>query len=565
MKEIPVPEGLPERLKARLREENEKIRAKQKLIDEKVIYSEETIKIFNNYVRDFQTLYPGVLSDEEILNRLKANIKHDVVFEDLSYYKNPPMGVFDHKTHKVTINSKYYDSLEDKRRINAVLFHELTHALVLNNPYDPEYRGEFYEDGNFITEAIDTIMEEDYMKKILGIEVTRVNNYIPTYAHELRVVFGDRLISDYVKNFRHIDSLFDIGDKYTTCASDLIPMLDDIYYGVKRGDKDVDVFYTNKVSELAIAIILDYNLSKSDLTEKEKLDKIIELASTQLRPDFNYFQTIIKKHVKDMSLIENDESAKLLYYKNNDVSVITKGFYDKKLSSLGFKLKDFEICGLFGANEYYMDNYSYSSLPIYHQDRIRNYTKNKELYKALYNNIKDGHLDEKDLEIIALEKSTVQMDGTHLDIKHQLDYELSDQFVSLHDALCSLKEILYKCKTKEKEYIVHIDASTDIMFEKTPDEAIVDFLEAINNEKDQSTVESYKDAIIKINTLKDQGIDSVYSNGFKFAYENNGYIFVNEGSYYDDEKGNEHGRFVEHKIKLKKVAPPSLNMSSKNI
>ena len=88
MKEIPVPEGLPERLKARLREENEKIRAKQKLIDEKVIYSEETIKIFNNYVRDFQTLYPGVLSDEEILNRLKANIKHDVVFEDLSYYKN---------------------------------------------------------------------------------------------------------------------------------------------------------------------------------------------------------------------------------------------------------------------------------------------------------------------------------------------------------------------------------------------------------------------------------------------------------------------------------------------
>ena len=565
MKEIPIPSGLPERLKERLRQENEKIKAKERLIGEEVTYNEETLKIFDDYVKDFQFLYPGVLTDEEILKRLKANIKYDIKFEDLSYLKTnktAPSGLFDHKNHEVIINSRYYNALQDKRKIKAVIFHELTHAMVLNNPYDPETRTEFYEESNFMVEAIDTIMEEDYMKKILGIDVKRVNNYIPTYAHELRVIFGDRFIRDYIRNFRHIDNLFEIGNKYTSCANDLIPMLDDIYYGVKEGYTDVDVFYTNKTSELGIALILDYNLSKSDLTEKEKMDKIVELATTQLRPDFNFFQSMIKKHVKDMSLIESDKRAKILYYKERELSKDEE--IDSLTSKLSFKLSEFNHCGLYGGNDYYVDEDSYCILPIYPPDKVRDYTKNKDLYRVLYDNFKAGYLDEKDLEIISLEKSTYKFEGSHLDIKNQLDEDLSDQQVALSDAFCSFKESLYKCKTKDKEYIVHIDASMDLMFEKTTDEAIADFIEAINIADDRETAEGYKDAVIQLNSLKEQGIDSIYSNGFKFAYEKNGVMVVNRCTYIKDEKGIEHGKYVDHKIKLKKVAPPSLNMSSKN-
>ena len=565
MKELPVPDGLPERLKERLRLENEKIRAKQKLIEEEVTYSEETINIFNNYVKDFQTLYPGVLSDEEILKRLKANIKQDIRFAEIRYKNKDDKGliggVFNSKDHSVTINSLYYDSLKDKRKIKAVIFHELTHALVENNPYDDERMHEFYECQNFITEAIGTIMEEDYMRDILGIKVRRVNNYLPTYAHELRAIFGDDLIKEYIRNFKRVDDLFKRDDEYISCAYDLIPMMDDVYYSVKENIGGIDVYFNNKTIELGIALLLDHKLSKSSLTEEEKLDNIIQLATLQKKPDFNVYQQMIKKHIKNMSLIENNKIAKLLYYKEN----INKDFVsDAEYANMNIKLSEFNVCGLYGANEFFKYDPPYDTIYRYRKDKVKDYCRNKGLYKVLYDALEDGYINEEDLKIKVLYKTINRDKGSYIGIKEQLDYDISDIDKNIHDAFYGGEE-LYKCRTRDKRFCVHIDANRDLLFAKSTEDAILEFLEEYQKETDRETKEGLEDAVLKLKALKEEGIEEVYSNGYKFIYKKDDIMFVNRASYYTDENGVEHGIYKENKMVVKKVAPPIINMSSKII
>ena len=71
--------------------------------------------------------------------------------------------------------------------LEATLFHEFCHVLVDGNPYDneDEYQHRDYEDSNFITETIITLMEEECYRKILHGENRRANGYISDYAEQL--------------------------------------------------------------------------------------------------------------------------------------------------------------------------------------------------------------------------------------------------------------------------------------------------------------------------------------------------------------------------------------------
>ena len=103
------------------------------------------------------------------------------------------------------------------------------------------------------------------------------------------------------------------------------------------------------------------------------------------------------------------------------------------------------------------------------------------------------------------------------------------------------------------------------MFAKSTDDAILEFLEEYQKETDNETKEGLEDAVLKLKALKEEGIDEVYSNGFKFIYKKDDAMYVNKGSYYTDEKGVDHGIYKTYKMVLKKVAPPVINMSSKII
>ena len=314
LKELPIPEGFPEKMKEVLRRKNASLMERKRLIEEEVSYNDFTIKTFEKYIKDFQTLYPGILTDDEIMKRLKANIKHDITY---SYIKNSNgennkniTGYFDATTHSVILNKDYYESLKDKSVINRTIFHELTHALVEKNPYDYNIEHEAYENANFVSESIITIMEEDYVRVIEGRKVKRVNGYIPTYAHELRAIYGNDLIKHFVGDFKHIDPLFFRDEEtYESFGTEIIPIMDSIYFGVREVKEDVDVSYYNKLVELGISSLLDEYLSTTILFEEQKLKKITDLAKLQIYPDFNIFQEMIHKYIKDESLIKNDFDA----------------------------------------------------------------------------------------------------------------------------------------------------------------------------------------------------------------------------------------------------------------
>ena len=289
-------------------DEDYKKREQQELINQHVDYNDKTLKIIDDFVKDFMFLYPGVLTEEELYNRLKANIKHDIVFGKIeSDTENKISGMFDSKNHMVIINTEVAKT-EDK--IKATLFHELCHSLVENNPYDNEVH-EYYEENNFVTEGIITLMEEDYYEKILNRKFNRVNGYIPNYARGLRNIFGNELIKQYIRNFKYIDSLIasaEVGNNYhlSKIAYDLVNSIDNVYYYIRESFGEVDVAYENVNIELGLAALLDdYLATNKDLKDEEKMKKIEGLLNTELEPNFKLFKEIIDKHIANKELLQS--------------------------------------------------------------------------------------------------------------------------------------------------------------------------------------------------------------------------------------------------------------------
>ena len=568
--EYPVPDVFPEGMKKVLRKKNEAIRKKLKLINTNVEYDEQTMRIFHEFISDFQNLYLGVLTDEEIMARLKANIKHNIKFVDIKMLDEDNKlvgGFYDSEKKAVYINNLYYNSLKEKDKdlFNAVIFHELCHALVCDNPYDNIKCHELYENGNFMTESIVTIMEEDYVNLLLGKNVRRVNDYIPTYAKELRAVFGEDLIKTYIRDYKCIESLFpknDVLDYYTT---ELIGKFDDIYAAVKLGEEGSDVFFLNKTAELGVAVVLDKYLTGTNLPEEEKLERIIELVKLQYTPDFNKFQEIIRKHIKNMDLINNNPIAKLLYNKEAESKDILRSSKNISLLHLSNKLDKFNACGLYGANEIeeVTDEYDGEMLPTYDEDKCRHFAKNMSLYESLYGALKNGTLKEEDLQIISLEKYSKRMRGTHTDLKHEIDKGTNGSARNLFLGLM-VNEDIYKCKTKDKEFYIDTEVTNEVLLPMSVEDAVVEFVKIYKEEKDKDLKECYLDGVEKLKALKEKGIHTIYTDELclKFLYEENGIIHLFDQSSIDDGETSK-GCFEEGKIKLKKVAPPNINMSSK--
>ena len=571
LREIPIPDSLPEPIKKVLAKKNEEIRKKRELIENDVEYDEQTLTIFNNFIKDFQTLYPGILTDEEIMLRLKANIKHNIRFADIKIRddnsNNIVSGLYNSENKIVLINTLYIKSLKENNRdlINAVIFHELLHSLVNDNPYDDVNDHMAYEDGNFINESIITLMEEDYVRKLLNKKFNRVNFYIPTYAKELRIIFGDDLIKTFIQKYKCIEGLFPKKEEFSIYSHDLIDDIDNIYRAVKLDVEGLDVPYLNKNAELGIATVLDRYLEKNkDLSDEEKLNRIVELAKIQYNPDFNVFQNMIKKHIKNMNLIENNPVAKLLYYKDERVLGNLRFSNNVPLLHMCKKLDNFNACGLFGANEIIdvKEEFNEEALPIYDQDKCRHYFKNIKLYEVLNNCLEEEKITLEDLNIISLEKYSYKDRGTHHDIRDEIDRGSLNAIGNLFYGLNANQDV-YKCRTKDKEYYIDTDFSSDIMFPKSIDDTIIEFTKIIKEETEEELIRAYMDGIEKLKALKEKNIDTVYTNDFKFIYEENGIVHVFSQQYYDKNTDKERGRYEETKIKLKKVAPPNINIISK--
>ena len=123
-------------------------------------YDQFTKDAIYRYVLQFQTLFPNILTNEQIVDRIVHNLKYSIVLDDLSTYDNPEVtGVrtnayFNPKTKKIVIDKNLTPDMKD-----SYLFHEFTHAITCfpNETKDM--------DSEFTTESITSYMQELFEQK----------------------------------------------------------------------------------------------------------------------------------------------------------------------------------------------------------------------------------------------------------------------------------------------------------------------------------------------------------------------------------------------------------------
>lgn len=155
-------------------------------------YNLETRDAIKNFIDDFMGIFPGLLSEEELLRRITSNMHKNIDFK---------------ATLGENIAGQYKDNQvlvsKDTVDVRKVLFHEFIHVIT-----DCLYVREF-EYHNFI-EGLTTLAEEKYVeyKKIDMKKRRHVNGYIPTFVRQINFVKDNRLLEMFLTNPSDIYKLF---------------------------------------------------------------------------------------------------------------------------------------------------------------------------------------------------------------------------------------------------------------------------------------------------------------------------------------------------------------------
>lgn len=561
---IPIPSHLPEGIRKKLEQHNRQLEEKNRLIDEVVDYDDFTKRIIYQYIVDFQKLYPGVLSDEELFARLTANIKHNIRLFKRDEFPGLS-GAFFPSKHEVVLLDSLVEDGELTPKAKATLFHELTHALVINNPFDSRIDSDYVENSNFIVESIVTIMEEDYTREILNIhDGLRVNSYIPTYARELRSIFGNELIKEYIVKFRDISRLFEeISDDSFMGAysieSELFNQIDQIYYAIKGKDDNVNIEFMSHNIELGIATLLDKYLTKNKFSDMDALEKIVSLTKLQNHVNFDLYQSMIEKHVSDKSLIEDNPFAKALYFGNRKIIDPKDISSDSELAELLIKLENFRASRLFGANHYEVEDSEMYELPTYNESKYVHYQTNKYLYRGLLELLEKGFITSDDMNHFhRLERVVDSTEEELLDLRDELGLGIPSAHIRLNNSI-RFGETMYRCSMGDKDFFLRSDFENEIICKHSVVDVYGEYSNLIREEKDPEMVDLYRQALEIVADLIDHGVEEVYSGHNVLIYEKDGqYEFCLPCFGYEEDSDKiEHSYYLKQKISLIDVPGPN--------
>ena len=135
-------------------------------------YDERTQVAIKEFVSDFLNIFPGLLTEEELLRRINDNLETIVFEADLD---NNISGRY--VDRKILINKKIVDK-------SQTLFHEFIHVIT----YGKSLKNLKHK--NFI-EGLTTLAEEKYVKfkKIKLPRAKRnVNAYVPTFVSQFNFI-----------------------------------------------------------------------------------------------------------------------------------------------------------------------------------------------------------------------------------------------------------------------------------------------------------------------------------------------------------------------------------------
>ena len=562
LEEIDIPEETPEEksakakrlmelVKERMKEEEELEKQKKTLIDQEPVYDEYTKKAIDTFVERLLTLYPGILPKDEIYARIHANLKSSIEFKDFIALGKPlSSGFFIPSEHRMLI-------ADDRKGIalELSLFHEFCHVLVEGNPYD-DLGNDFhrdYEDSNFITETIITLMEEDCYRQIFNGRRRRINGYIAEYAEQLRAILGNEIIYTFIRRFKFVDDLICKCDEedaeYSDLAYNLIGNIDPIWfklnYPESTGTDKSEIAYQNASIELVFTLMLDNYFTNTDLSDEEKMDKIEKLFNNQQDPNFDVYKELIEKHIKNKKLLEKNKVVNYIYEvdldnyeflsidKEHSLLELLNYIDPLGIDTIRTKFKKFAVKEMFGVNEYDFRDDDIYPLPKYNREKFITYHKSKETFMALFSvreladEIYDGDVD---LDV-------AEMYSCALDEKVEEPDEILEEGngASELESINSVNDKIKMAKivTKSgKEYYLSYALYPEIFKKRPVGDLIIETNEKLDNATSEEEKDFYKTVLRQQSELLKTGITEVYENkngedmrSYRCVYEKDGKVY----------------------------------------
>ena len=263
-------------------------------------YNVETIEAINNFIDDFMGIFPGLLSKEELLNRINNNMHHNISF-NMELEEN----IAGQYTNNAILISK------DVTDVRKVLFHEFIHVIT-NCKFIREFK---YH--NFI-EGLTTLAEEMYVdyKKIDKKKRRHVNGYIPTFVRQLNFVKDGKLLEEFLVNPSDIYKMF-------------YPEVMKFDCPIGHGDKDFRVFFeriarknesivymanakctddiiNGNISDLETDILKQYHIGVHLGVNKFDSKKLLELYNMQLQPNLSDYLEVLHFLKGEGKISDND-------------------------------------------------------------------------------------------------------------------------------------------------------------------------------------------------------------------------------------------------------------------
>lgn len=374
-------------------------------------YNLETREAIKDFIDDFMGIFPGLLSEEELLRRITSNMHKNIDFK---------------ATLGENIAGQYKDNQvlvsKDTKDVRKVLFHEFIHVIT-----DCLYVREF-EYHNFI-EGLTTLAEEKYVeyKKIDMKKRRHVNGYIPTFVRQINFVKDNRLLEMFLTNPSDIYKLFHpevmkfdcpIGhsDKdYRVFFGRLARKNESIVHMARAGCTD-DIINGN-ISDLESDILKQYHISVHIGETKFDSKKFLELYKMQLQPNLGDYLEVLVLLRREGTISDQDilDCGKIgLFYLLNesknfnilDLNIDVDELDDSELNWVASKL--FGFYDIVYSHSDVLDEYSGEEVEEFLDllfEEQREYEDRLPVYRDLVKEVLRGNLDLENIKDCRIRRS----------------------------------------------------------------------------------------------------------------------------------------------------------------
>lgn len=373
------------------------------------LYNEETVRAVREFIVDFQAIFPGLLSEEELVKRITTNMHHNIDFNaDLD---EKHMGEYS--------GNKVYISKAVKEK-GQTIFHEMIHVIT-----DGVFVREF-PFRNFI-EGLTTLAEELYVKyKNIKMPKFRrnVNGYVPTFVRQLNFVKDGQLLRKFIKEPDKIYEMF-----YPKLLKYNLPFGHDVkdyerelrefarrneaitaMAKQKEADQDIGPIIKGIEEEIVEQYVTSVVIGKERFNSK----KFLDLYEMQMYPNIVRYVNILSELIRDKKISKKDISkcGKLgvIYLLSTNDAVDVKNM-DVDISEFNDNEVEWLASKVFGFSEYI-----YSSQDLIDEgtdvdklfDERDYYIEVMPIYKQLIEEVVNGGLELESIKNCRLRRSKIQ-------------------------------------------------------------------------------------------------------------------------------------------------------------